>query len=533
MFDLKKIKSLIITNKKTSAVIMIAVFLLMYWGYKKITSTQGETRYVTAKVEKGNITTSVSGTGQISDVDQTDVRSKANGDVVYIGATNGQKVSAGALLVQLNSKNAQKSIRDAELSLESSKIALQKLKIQNSNENLYADSTKTFSDAFTTVSNTFLNSNDVLNSLDEILGGNSLSENSARTNGKTAQTYREKAETAYYEASKAFKLNKKNYTLLSNDSSTEDIKSVVTETIQTTELLSDTIKNFVLFVNYMAEDSNNPSEFTSNQTLLSTYTETVSNNLSSLLTASTNINKIRDSFQNSDLDIMSAELTVKQRQNALQDAKDDLGDYFMRAPISGTVANLNLKKSDSVNTGTLAASIVTNRQNALISLNEVDVTKIKIGEPATLTFDAVPELTISGTVTEINPIGTVDQGVVTYDIKIIFDKQDSRIKSGMSVSVTITTDSKENVLTVPNSAIKSVRGKSFVEIFDSMSKIPPERIPVEIGIANDSRTEIISGLNEGDEVVARTISSTTAADTAPSIFGATGGSSRTGGSRPN
>jgi HlyD family secretion protein len=281
----------------------------------------------------------------------------------------------------------------------------------------------------------------------------------------------------------------------------------------------------------MADQSSHASDFSSSKTTLATYSNTIAGHLSDLLSAQTNIEDSKDSSQNADLDLEDAELNVKERQNALRDAQGDLADYSIRAPYEGTVANLEVKRLDSVSSGTALATITTNKKLALISLNEVDVAKIKVGESANLTFDAIPDLIITGVVSEINSVGTVNQGVVTYDVKIAFNQEDERIKPSMSVSADIITDKKENVLVVPNSAIKSQGGKSYVETFEVTvpvsettpggftTTIAPNRIPVEIGLSNDSQTEIISGINEGDEIVVRTITGSTTTAAAPSLFG--------------
>jgi multidrug efflux pump subunit AcrA (membrane-fusion protein) len=147
-------------------------------------------------------------------------------------------------------------------------------------------------------------------------------------------------------------------------------------------------------------------------------------------------------------------------------------------------------------------------------------------------------------VAEIDSVGTVSQGVVTYNVKMSFDTQDDRVKPGMSVSAAIITDIKQDILVVPNSAVKSQSGMSYVEMFDmplpapvdgligSISKIAPNKIPVEVGLANDSDTEITSGIKEGDEIVTRTIlpsASTKTATAAPSLFGSAGGNRGTTG----
>ena len=116
------------------------------------------------------------------------------------------------------------------------------------------------------------------------------------------------------------------------------------------------------------------------------------------------------------------------------------------------------------------------------------------------------------------------------------DKQDERVKSGMSVSAVIVLNVRPDVLTVPNVAIKSQGTSYYVEIIDQpglaisgsqgVTAITlPRQQPVEIGLANDTSTEITSGLSEGTQVVVRTISNNTtqvSATQAPSLFGATG-----------
>ena len=252
-----------------------------------------------------------------------------------------------------------------------------------------------------------------------------------------------------------------------------------------------------------------------------------------MLSIKTSIKNYKDVFPTTDLDLRSSELSVKQKENSLQDAKDKLADYYVRAPFEGTIATVNVKKSDSVSSGAVVATLITTKQIAEVSLNEVDLATVKVGQKVNLTFDAVPKLTISGEVSEIDSIGTESQGVVTYNVKISFDTQDERVKSGMSVSAAIITAIKQDVLVVSNSAIKSQNGLSYVEMFDgplvkptdgligSISVIAPTKIPVEVGISNDSETEIISGIKEGDEIITRTIlpSATMTATPAPSIFG--------------
>jgi multidrug efflux pump subunit AcrA (membrane-fusion protein) len=92
---LLKVKSYVFKHKVISIIILIVIILLSFWIYKKVSSSSRETNYAFTSAEKGTIISSVSGTGQVSASTQIDLKSKASGDIVYLGVKNGQKVSKG------------------------------------------------------------------------------------------------------------------------------------------------------------------------------------------------------------------------------------------------------------------------------------------------------------------------------------------------------------------------------------------------------------------------------------------------------
>ncbi len=245
------------------------------------------------------------------------------------------------------------------------------------------------------------------------------------------------------------------------------------------------------------------------------------------------------------IDIKTQQNIVAQKEASLSTAKENLANYFIYAPFSGVAANVEVKNGDSVSINTAIATLITKQRVAEISLNEVDAAKVKVGQKATFAFDAIENLTISGEILEIDTLGTVTQGVVSYNVKIGFDTEDERVKPGMSVSAAIVTEIRQNVLSVPNSAVKTTDGVTYVQILDQptqnsaqsaaarqsasisqgiTSLIPPQQQQVEIGISNDTTTEIISGLKEGDQIVVRITSpaTQTSTQTAPSLFGGGG-----------
>jgi multidrug efflux pump subunit AcrA (membrane-fusion protein) len=229
------------------------------------------------------------------------------------------------------------------------------------------------------------------------------------------------------------------------------------------------------------------------------------------------------------IDIAVQQNTVAQRRSSLQsardrlnDAQETLNDYTIRAPFDGVVVTVTGKQANQVSPSTEVATILTQAKMVTLPLNEVDIAKIKSGQKATVTFDAVSDLSIAATVTEVDAIGTTNQGVVTYNVDVAFLTEDERIKPGMSASVAIATDVRTDVLTVPNAAIRngslqvlpSVKEPSAeAQTQGIASDTPPEPLAIETGLANDQSTEIVSGVKEGDWIVVRTItpSATTAA----------------------
>jgi RND family efflux transporter MFP subunit len=224
------------------------------------------------------------------------------------------------------------------------------------------------------------------------------------------------------------------------------------------------------------------------------------------------------------IDLKLAQNSVSQRvsaltsaQNKLADAQSALADYSVTAPFDGIIGSIAVQPNVDVSAGSTALVMITNQKIASISLNEVDAAKVVVGQKATLTFDAIDGLSITGEVAEVSPLGSVSQGVVSYGVKIAFDSQDARIKSGMSVSTSIVTEVKADVLTVPNAAVKSQSGQYYVQTLSNVSSTQglitsdqtPINIPVTIGVANDTYTEITSGLKEGDQVISQTIKQTT------------------------
>ncbi|MCA9364817.1 MAG: efflux RND transporter periplasmic adaptor subunit [Candidatus Moranbacteria bacterium] len=196
------------------------------------------------------------------------------------------------------------------------------------------------------------------------------------------------------------------------------------------------------------------------------------------------------------------EINVQERMNALTQAQEKLGDYQIRAPFDGIITDLAISSGDSVTRTDVLASVITDENIVVVTLNEVDALGVTEGNPVTLTFDALEGVEVTGKVSRVDTIGVADQGVVGYGVEISIDESETKLRPGMSVNAEITAQSVDNVLIVPNSAVKGSGKEVYVERMINNQVI---KTTVKTGTSNTFYTEITSGLSAGDTVITNTV----------------------------
>lgn len=200
---------------------------------------------------------------------------------------------------------------------------------------------------------------------------------------------------------------------------------------------------------------------------------------------------------------------IAQAQTALNSAAQSLrlASPVVYAPISGTVSGLSMMEGSVIaranttetSTGQTVASIVTIAQPTVtVNLTEVDITKVRLGNKATITIDALADKTYTGKVMSIDTVGSVSSGVTSYSAVIVFDTDASEVFTNMSAQASIITETKSGVILVPTSAVQTLDNQSTVRV---MKNNEQETIVVETGLSSGTQIEIVSGLNEGDTIV--------------------------------
>jgi RND family efflux transporter MFP subunit len=187
-------------------------------------------------------------------------------------------------------------------------------------------------------------------------------------------------------------------------------------------------------------------------------------------------------------------------QAAVQSAQAALQNYQIVAPISGVVTQFDAKRGEFASPGTPLVSVISSNSfevDALVS--EIDIGKVALANKVSMTIDAFPGETFMGTIFYISPAQTTTGGVVGYKIKIAFDKNDARMKSGLTANSVITTRQKEAVLFLPQYAILQTDKGTFVEIVEN-GKV--KNMPVTLGLQDQNgNVEIASGVIKGEQVL--------------------------------
>jgi len=219
-------------------------------------------------------------------------------------------------------------------------------------------------------------------------------------------------------------------------------------------------------------------------------------------------------------DWLAAEKIYKDQQQVIGQASTQVSadwrayqatqDSEVRAQIDGEIRNLGVTRGDlvevptalTINSITPSLFLVDNDVRTVVKLdiNEADIYKVQVDQSASVEFDAISGKTFSGKVNRVNTIpSSASENIVKFAVFIALEEKSDLIKRGLTADIDITVSSKDNVLTVPSSAVKPYQGGRAVRVVGNKGEI--EFIPVEVGSKGGGRTEIISGIEEDNQVI--------------------------------
>ncbi len=196
--------------------------------------------------------------------------------------------------------------------------------------------------------------------------------------------------------------------------------------------------------------------------------------------------------------VQLAQARYESARATLEDAQGRLESATMVAPFSGTVTAVGVKAGDLVSSGTNVVTLADlTKLEVVATVDETEISQVKVGQTASITFDAVSGARFTGRVVQVPLVGQLVQNVVSYDVVLSMEGTGGgALLPGMTANVTIIVGQKQNVLLLPVLAIAREDTGDVVTLEDT-----GETTPVEVGLSNGTYVEIVRGLNEGDRVV--------------------------------
>jgi len=226
--------------------------------------------------------------------------------------------------------------------------------------------------------------------------------------------------------------------------------------------------------------------------------------------------------------LASGQAQVASAQAQVQAAQLALNQTTLTAPTSGVVISINGVPGETAGSGTAQSPgslapqpssggtggassgfmVIDDTSSfvAVMPFAETDAARLAANQTAVFTFDAIPNLTISGHVLTISPSATVVSNVVDYYVSFVLNRTDPRLREGMTANASVTVAQADNAVRVPNAAVRTTGGTTMVTVLSKGQQVPTEVIT---GVVGDSYTEIKAGLNEGDTVVLPALRTTT------------------------
>jgi len=236
-------------------------------------------------------------------------------------------------------------------------------------------------------------------------------------------------------------------------------------------------------------------------TISGTYTNAVQNLVSVQIRSAQSLQSAQTAVNNQPSNVQSAQNSLANAQTNLATAQTNLDNASIKASVSGVVVSISAQPGENVTTNSTAGFIVLANTGSMAlhgTVGEADIVKLKLAQVATITVDAVGTAKMTGKVTSLDPVATIASGVPVYGVDVTIDLPSALVKPGMSGTAQVILASRTNTLTVPNLAVKTQTGRRYLTIQRDGQPVDTD---VTFGISNDTVTEVLTGVQEGDVVV--------------------------------
>jgi HlyD family secretion protein len=208
--------------------------------------------------------------------------------------------------------------------------------------------------------------------------------------------------------------------------------------------------------------------------------------------------------------IAQSQAQVAEDQANLKQLEEQLSYTDIVSPIDGIVLSRDVEVGDAVSSilvlGSSATLVMTIGDTSKVyvkgKVDESDIGRVYLGQPARIKVESFKDKTFNGVVTKISPMGVEKDNVTTFEVRVSIDNATGELKAEMTANAEIILEEHKNVLQIPEGAIIYDKDrKASVEVPDPKGKDGQTKVAINIGISNGAKTEVLSGLKEGDQVI--------------------------------
>jgi len=455
---------------------LIGVLLVGLIARDTVFAQPAATPIRTATADRGTVTSVVSGTGSLLPAGRMTVGFKQAGILTEVDVKVGDKVTTGQVLARVDASTQQAALAQAQASLASAQANLQSTQSPLTGAQIAQLQHQ--------VSNAQQNYNDTVASVN------------ATNQADAATVANDQAKV--------------------NSDCGIDPASVACSQART-QLANDQSKQHMDAISGQSRINSAAQQITSSRDNLAVQTQVKPNSLA------------------------SSQAQVASAQAQVQAAQVALNQTTLTAPTSGVVISINGVPGETAGGGTAQSPgslapapstggtggssgfmVIDDNSSfvAVMPFAETDSARLAANQTVAFTFDAIPNLTISGHVLSISPSATVVSNVVDYYVSFVLNRTDPRLREGMTVNASVTVAQADNAVRVPNAAVRTTGGTTMVTVLSKGLQAPTEVIT---GVVGDTYTEIKAGLNEGDTVVLPALRTTTGTSNSNNLLRGGGG----------
>ncbi|MHB0913126.1 MAG: efflux RND transporter periplasmic adaptor subunit [Armatimonadota bacterium] len=462
------------TKRKLLAAGILVALLVIGIAIAKSRKGTEKPETATARVTRGAITASVSGSGVLKPLTMVEVKSNVGGQIVKLAVDEGDLVRAGQLIARIDPSDTMTALKQAQADYDS---ALAKVRQARQQARVQPELT----------SNSIGQAESSLASAEAALH---------QTKTATVPQKLSSAQSSYNQAKATYDQSEKN---LARQQALFAQGFVPKSQIETAEEQYEVAKAQLATARSKYETIKSETDQD-----MAVAEAKVRETRASLKTARANSYQVGARED----DIVQAKAQLERARAAMENARTRLGYTDIYAPRSGVVVKKYVEEGSIITAGlssfsgsgsgvTIVDIADTNRMLVQVDVDEADIAQVQVGQPVKIAIDAYPNDRVMGVVTKIAPQATMEQNVTTIPVTVEISHPSGRFKPEMNATCDFIVARRDDTLLVPSKAVKETPNGTIVMVMDGEKLIPR---PVTTGLSDDDNTEILSGLREGETV---------------------------------